>query len=274
MDKGTLYVVATPIGNLGDITLRALDVLAQADIIAAEDTRRSGLLLKHYDIKAKLLSYHEHSGEKRDDKVLTLLLEGKNIALVSDAGTPLISDPGYPIVRAARDAGIDVVSVPGACAAVVALSAVPVREGRFVFWGFLDPKSAARKKQLVQIKNIGLPAVLYESPHRLSAALRDILEVCGEKTIVTVARELTKLYEEYWQGSAKDAVEKYMAETPKGEFVLILECAREEKTVSEEEIRTQIAECIQKNMTKKDAVATVAGRLHLPKNKVYKISLK
>lgn len=274
MDKGTLYVVATPIGNLGDITLRALDVLSQADVVAAEDTRRSGLLLKHYGIKTRLLSYHEHSGEKKDDKILNLLLAGKDIALISDAGTPLISDPGYPIVRAARAAGIDVISVPGACAATAALSAAAAGDGRFVFWGFLDAKSAARKKQLGQIKDMGFPAVLYESPHRLTATLRDILAVCKENSRVTIAREITKLHEEYWQGSVKDAVEKYMDEVPKGEFVLILECTRVEITVSEDEIRAQIAECIQKNMTKKDAVATVAGRLHLPKNKVYKISLE
>ena len=273
MDKGTLYIVATPIGNLGDITLRAIEILTQADVIAAEDTRRSGLLLKHYGIKTRLLSYHEFSGEKKDDQVLGLLLSGKNVALVSDAGTPLISDPGYPLVKAAREAGISVVSIPGACAAITALSAAAVGDGRFVFWGFLDSKSSARRKQLAQIREMGLPAVLYEGPHRLPAALKDINEICGEDTAVTIARELTKIHEEYWSGSAADAIIKYAGDSPRGEFVLILECRREDKPASEEEIRSMLRECGEKNMTKKDAVAYVAGRLHLPKNLVYKISV-
>lgn len=273
MDKGTLYVVATPIGNLGDITLRAIDVLSNADVVAAEDTRRSGLLLKHYDIKTRLLSYHEFSGDKKDDKVLGLLLSGKNVALISDAGTPLISDPGYPLVKAARAAGIGVVSIPGACAAITALSAAAAGDGRFAFWGFLDAKSGARKKQLEQIRQTGLTAVLYEGPHRLVAALQDICAVCGEDTSVTIARELTKIHEEYWTGSAADAVLKYAGVAPRGEFVLILEFKKEEKAASEEEVRALLRECEEKNMTKKDAVAYVAGRLQLPKNLVYKISI-
>ena len=169
MGKGILYIVATPIGNLKDITLRAIDVLSEVDFVAAEDTRHSGLLLKHYGIKTRFLSYHEHSGEKKDAQLLELLTSGKNVALISDAGTPLISDPGYPIVKAAREAGIEVVGIPGACAAVTALSAAATGDGRFVFWGFLEAKSAARKKQLLQIKELSLPTVLYESPHRLDS---------------------------------------------------------------------------------------------------------
>lgn len=273
MDKGMLYIVATPIGNMKDITLRALDVLSQADIVAAEDTRRSGLLLKHYGIKTRLLSYHEHSGEKKDDKLLELLLSGKDVALVSDAGTPLISDPGYPIVKAAREAGIGVVGIPGPCAAITALSAAAAGDGRFVFWGFLESKSAARKKQLREIAGLSMPVILYESPHRLSATLGDILEVCGEETSVVVARELTKMYEEYYFGSIADVVEKYRAEEPRGEFVLIVECKKREAAAGEEEVRALLRECGEKNMTKKDAVAFVAERLHLPKNQVYKISI-
>jgi len=273
MDKGTLYIVATPIGNLGDITLRAQDILKQVDVVAAEDTRRSGLLLKHYGIKTRLLSYHEYSGEKKDDKVIALLLAGKDVALISDAGTPLVSDPGYPVVRAAREAGINVVGIPGACAAITALSAAAAGDGRFVFWGFLDSKSAGRKKQLVKIAETGLTAVLYESPHRILATLKDILEVCGEQTKVVVARELTKMHEEYYYGSAGEAVEKYRQEEPRGEFVLILEFAGIKEEAGEDEIRALLLQCEKNNMSKKDAVAYVAKRLHLPKNKVYKISL-
>ena len=273
MDKGKLFVVATPIGNLKDITLRAIETLEQADFIAAEDTRRSGVLLKHYNISTPLLSYHEYSGEKKENELLGLLLSGKNIALVSDAGTPLISDPGYPIVRASRDAGVEVVCIPGPCAAVAAVSAAAVGEGKFLFWGFLDAKSSVRKKQLEQIKEFPFPVVLYESPHRLLMTLRDIGEVCGENTGIVVARELTKIYEEYFFGKITEAVSEFEGRDIRGEFVLILECVQEKKEYSDEEIRAMLEECLAENMTKKDAVASIAQRLCLPKNKIYKISL-
>ena len=273
MDKGKLYVVATPIGNLKDITLRAIEVLQSSDFIAAEDTRRSGILLKQYSISTTMISYHEYSGEKKENEIIELLLSGKKIALISDAGTPLISDPGYPVVRSARDAGIEIVCIPGACAAVAAMSVAAVGDGKFVFWGFLDAKSSVRKKQLEQIKNYPLPVVLYESPHRLLLALRDIEQVCGGDTKIVVARELTKIYEEYVFANISDAIAEFEQREVRGEFVLILECVQEEKKFSDSEIRAMLDECIANQMTKKDAVAEIAKRLHLPKNKIYKISL-
>jgi 16S rRNA (cytidine1402-2'-O)-methyltransferase len=273
MSAGKLYIVATPIGNLKDITLRALETLEQADFIAAEDTRRTGVLLKQYNIRTSLISYHEYSGEKKENEILGLLLSGKNIALVSDAGTPLISDPGYPIVKSAREAGVETVCVPGACAAIAAMSVAAVGEGKFVFWGFLDAKSSVRRKQLEQIKNYPLPVVLYESPHRLLLTLRDIEAVCGGATRIVVARELTKIYEEFFFGDIQEAVAEFERREARGEFVLILEFEQEIKEFSDGEIRAMLDECMAKNMTKKDAVADVAKRLHLPKNKIYKISL-
>ncbi len=273
MDAGKLYIVATPIGNLKDITLRALEVLEQADLVAAEDTRHTGILLKHYNITTRLLSCHEHSGDKKTGEIIEYLLSGKNIALVSDAGTPLISDPGYPVVKAARDAGVEVVCVPGPCAAIAALSAAPAGEGRFVFWGFLEAKAAARKKQLETIKGFGLPVVLYEGPHRVLQTLRDILAVCGPEAQVTAARELTKVYEEYFFGSVEETIAYFEKKEVRGEFVLILQCPKDTAEMTENEIRAMLQQCLEKQMSKKDAVTEVAGRLGLPKNKVYKVSL-
>lgn len=273
MSEGKLFVVATPIGNLKDITLRAIEVLQQVDFVAAEDTRRSGVLLKHYNINSPLISYHEYSGEKKENEIVGLLLSGKSIALISDAGTPLISDPGYPVVKSARDVGIEIVCIPGACAAIAAMSVAAVGDGRFVFWGFLDAKSSVRKKQLEEIKNYPLPVVLYESPHRLLLTLRDVLQVCGEKTGIIVARELTKIYEEYFFGKISEAIAEFEQREVRGEFVLILECVQEKIEFSDSEIRAMLDECLASHMTKKDAVADVAKRLCLPKNKIYKISL-
>lgn len=273
MKKGKLFVVATPIGNLKDITLRAIETLEQADYVAAEDTRRTGVLLKQYNISASLISYHEYSGEKKENEIISHLLSGKNIALVSDAGTPLISDPGYPVVKSAREAGIEIVCIPGPCAAVAAMSVAAVGDGKFLFWGFLDAKSSVRKKQLEQIKSCPHPVVLYESPHRLLLTLRDIQQICGPNTGIVVARELTKIYEEYFFGKIPDAVREFEQREVRGEFVLILEIEQEEKEYSDDEIRAMLDECTAKHMTKKDAVADVAKRLGLPKNKIYKISL-
>ncbi|MEI6100942.1 MAG: 16S rRNA (cytidine(1402)-2'-O)-methyltransferase [Eubacteriales bacterium] len=273
MDAGKLYVVATPIGNLKDITLRALEILEEVDLIAAEDTRHSSILMKHYNISTRLISYHEHSGERKTDEIIANLLSGKSIALVSDAGTPLISDPGYPLVSAAREAGIEVVCIPGACAAVAALSAVAVGDGRFVFWGFLDAKSSVRKKQIEKIKELGMPVVFYESPHRLLQTLQDILTVCGGEARIVIARELTKIYEEYYCGSIIDAIAEFEKRDQRGEFVLILECPQQILEVSDTDIKEMLQECLAEKMSKKDAVAEIARRLNLPKNKVYKVSL-
>ncbi len=270
MEKGTLYIVATPIGNLRDITLRALEVLQDADFIAAEDTRRTIKLLNHYEIKNKLVSFHEYSYEAKVKAVLGALEEGKSVALVSDAGTPVISDPGYILVKKCAERGYGVESVPGACAAVsaVALSGIDCRE--FVFAGFLPSKSAARKKELERLSRAGMPLVVYESPNRVVKTLADILDVLGDVP-VCIARELTKLHEEVVRVSAREALEFFDGRgAVKGEIVIVAGVAVKEEA-GDAAILSRLKQCLKDGMTKKEAVAFVTAELSSPKNKVYQL---
>ena len=216
-----LYLVATPIGNLKDITLRALEVLKQADVIACEDTRRTGRLLKSYEIGARLASFHDHSGPGRLGELISLLKEGKNVALVSDGGTPLISDPGFPLVREAIREGIRVEAIPGPSAPIAALIASGLPTERFSFWGYLPAKSARRKKELEALAAVEHTLVFFESPHRLAATLREMLEVLGERE-AALCRELTKKFEEITRGSLKELVEKFSQKKILGEIVLVV----------------------------------------------------
>lgn len=216
-----LFIVATPIGNLKDITLRALETLKSADLIAAEDTRHTGALLKHYDIHSPLTSYFEHNEQTKARYLLGLLREGKNIALVSDAGTPGISDPGYRLIRLALDNGVSVTVVPGPCAAIAALSLSGLPNDRFCFEGFLPPKTGARRKRLSALKEEGRTVIFYESPHRLVKSLTDIAEVLDDPEVV-VARELTKKFEEVKSGRAAELAAAFTANPPRGEFVLLV----------------------------------------------------
>jgi 16S rRNA (cytidine1402-2'-O)-methyltransferase len=195
-----LYIVATPIGNLEDITLRALRILKEADFIAAEDTRHTRALLTHYDIHTKLGSFHEHSAEEKRAWLVGQLKAGKNVALVSDAGTPVISDPGAELVSDAAAAGIEITALPGACAAIVAMT-LSGFSGPFTFIGFLSKKTAEEKKQIAQVADSALPCILYESPHHLSATLEKLKAACGGNRRVAVAKELTKVYERVLRGS-------------------------------------------------------------------------
>jgi len=219
---GTLYVVGTPIGNLEDITLRALRILQEVDIIAAEDTRRTRKLLAAYNIHTPLTSYFAHNEARKTQYLLDRLKAGKSIALVSNAGTPGISDPGYRLLRAAREAGVPIIPVPGASAVVAALSISGLPADAFVFWGFLPPKAKARRERLEQILNTGLTAVIFEAPHRLLASLKDLEELCGTRQIV-VARELTKKFEEVFRGTPVE-IRKELAgrERIRGEFTLVI----------------------------------------------------
>lgn len=270
-----LYIVATPIGNLSDISKRAVETLENADIVAAEDTRHTIGLLNHFGISKRLISYHEYSDEKKANALLDYIEEGKNVALVSDAGTPLVSDPGLPLVTLAKHRGIKVVPVPGACAAVTAFCASGVKNGRFLFYGFLEAKSAERKKELERIKSYDVPVILYESPHRLLKTLNDIMLVCGEQTRITAARELTKVHEEFFCGSARQVYEEFSGrESVKGEFVLILEFQHEKTEITDEYILKKIEEYLKEGISKKDAVKTVSKELDIPKNKVYELATK
>lgn len=198
--EGALYIVPTPIGNLGDMTPRALDVLATVDLIAAEDTRHSQKLLRHYDIDKPLFAYHEHAGEGATTHLVERIAGGASIALISDAGTPLVSDPGYRLVRAVQDIGASVIPLPGPCAAIAALSASGLPSDRFQFEGFLPAKSGARKSRLEVLANSAATLIFYEAPHRIAATLAEAVEVLGPEREAAVARELTKAYETVRRG--------------------------------------------------------------------------
>jgi 16S rRNA (cytidine1402-2'-O)-methyltransferase len=267
-----LYIVATPIGNLEDITLRALRVLKEVDYIAAEDTRHTRKLLTHYDIKTRLVSFHEHSKEDKRDWILAELKDGRDIALVSDAGTPLISDPGAVLVREAIEQGLSVTSVPGPCAAIAAVTLSGIG-GPFCFFGFLSKKAGERKRQIENLKNRPIPTVIYESPHALSATLKALCGEMGEQRHIVVAKELTKLHEQVFSGNLAEACQVF-AENVKGEYVLVVDgCAEETAEVSDSEIAAAINECLSAGMTKKDAVKAASDKLGISKNRAYRLSL-
>jgi 16S rRNA (cytidine1402-2'-O)-methyltransferase len=227
--SGTLYGVATPIGNLGDMVPRAVEILQSVKVIACEDTRHSKKLLDHFRIDTPLMAYHDHSDKKSSHKILGQLSAGNNIALISDAGTPLISDPGYRLVLAARQQGISVIPVPGACAAIAALSVAGLPTDRFRFIGFLPAKSTQRKKVLEELSAVPETMVFYEAPHRILETLRDSVEVFGPEHSGFIARELSKTFETYLHGTLAELVEIVEADSnqQRGEIVLVL-AGREE----------------------------------------------
>ncbi|MFH1779434.1 MAG: 16S rRNA (cytidine(1402)-2'-O)-methyltransferase [Candidatus Omnitrophota bacterium] len=221
MPQGSLYVVATPIGNLKDITLRALEVLKEVDVIAAEDTRHTKILTNHYDITTPLTSYYEHNKITKGDYLVRLLKSGKDVALVSDAGTPGISDPGAHIINLAIKNGISVVGIPGACAFVLGLVLSGLPTDKFAFEGFLPSKSSARRKRLSQFKDEKRTIIFYESPHRILKTLYDILEVMGDVQI-SIMRELTKKYEEIIRDKVNALIQHFGKTKPRGEFLVVL----------------------------------------------------
>ncbi len=226
-NMGELYVVATPIGNLGDITLRALEVLKGADVVAAEDTRTSSGLLRHFGISTRLVSLHQHNERQKSEAIVSLLREGKKVALVTDAGTPGISDPGDILAQRVREAGFGVVPVPGACAAIAALSVSGLAGNGFLFRGFLPAKSSQRKKELEALKEISFSLVFYEAPHRVLEFARDLAEVFGESRRVFFAREITKLHEEI-QGCLAGEAPAWLEPRQRGEYVIVAEGAQQE----------------------------------------------
>lgn len=220
--SGTLYVVATPIGNLADVTHRALDVLTNVELIACEDTRHTRKLLQHYGISTKTISYHEHNEQERARQLVEMLREGKDVAVVSDAGTPSISDPGFRLVRAAIENGVAVVPVPGPSALISALIAAGLPTDEFFFGGFLPARSNARRARLNELRSVPGTLIFYEAPHRLAGTLKDAYEILGEREAV-VARELTKLHEELRRGRLSELVQHYSREEPRGEIVLLID---------------------------------------------------
>ena len=226
MEKGKLYLVATPIGNLEDITLRALRVLKEVDLIAAEDTRHSLKLLNYFEISKPLISYHRHNEENKTEKLINKLLSGENIAIITDAGTPAISDPGEDIVKEAIENNIEIIPVPGACALINALICSGMDTSEFAFFGFLPLNKKNRKEKLEQIKKESKTIILYEAPHKLTNTLKDILETVGDINVV-IARELTKIHEEFIRGKISEIKEK--VNEIKGEIIIILEGNKNDK---------------------------------------------
>lgn len=219
---GTLYLVATPIGNLADITHRALQVLRDVDVIACEDTRHTQKLLNHYGITTRTVSYHEHNEHQRAAQLVDQLKQGTNIAVVSDAGTPAVSDPGFRLVRAAIESEVPVVPVPGPSALISALIAAGLPTDEFFFAGFLPAKSNARRARLRELQTVPGTLIFYEAPHRLAATLKDAYEILGEREAV-VARELTKVHEEIRRGRLSELSEHYQREEPRGEIVMLID---------------------------------------------------
>ena len=268
--SGTLFLVATPIGNLGDMTPRALEVLAAADLIAAEDTRRTLQLLNHFSIKGKLIHYDENNKEKQGPVLLQELLEGKNIALVTDAGFPGISDPGEAMAKLAIEKGVTVVPVPGANACLTALVASGLPSTPFFFGAFLPKSKKNRKEQLEKWKNIPATVVLYEAPHRIVDVLEEILAAWGDRQMA-FGRELTKLHEEFWRGTVSQAITYLKENTPRGEFVLAIAQAQEVPAEDEEEKDPleAVKEKIAAGIPKKEALAQIAKQFKIPKRDLY-----
>jgi 16S rRNA (cytidine1402-2'-O)-methyltransferase len=239
---GTLFIVATPIGNLEDITQRALRVLGEVDIVACEDTRRTRVLLNHFGIKTRTLSYHEHNERERADEICKMLLSGKDVALVSDAGTPLINDPGFRLTNAAIELNLPVVPIPGPTALISALVASGLPSDQFLFAGFLPSRANARREKLEELGTIPATLVLYEAPHRIAATLKDALDVLGNRQ-ATVARELTKIHEEIARGSLRELLERFGAgSTVRGEIVLVISGAAVDETGATEPASRKLIE--------------------------------
>jgi 16S rRNA (cytidine1402-2'-O)-methyltransferase len=270
---GTLYIVATPIGNLEDISLRALRVLKEVSVIAAEDTRHTKKLLNHYDIRTPLVSYHEHNEKSAAPALVERVLGGESIALVSDAGTPGISDPGYRLTVAAAAAGARVSPVPGPAALIAALSVAGLPTDRFVFEGFLPEKAEQRKESLRLLRDEPRTLVFYEAPHRLRDALRDLQEILGERRAI-MARELTKLHEEILRGSLGEIGARMEASEARGEIVLVVQGAEAKAAVAPKLLEGEIAELHARGMRVKEIAALLSGKHGVPKNEIYRLAIE
>ncbi|MCM2678640.1 16S rRNA (cytidine(1402)-2'-O)-methyltransferase [Echinimonas agarilytica] len=269
--SGILFIVPTPIGNLGDISARALEVLAEVDVIAAEDTRHTRHLLNHFGIKTRCISLHLHNENQRSSQFVDLLQKGESIALVSDAGTPLISDPGYPLVNALRHAGCQVVPLPGPCAATTALCAAGLPTDRFCFEGFLPAKASGRKEKLEALKHETRTMLFYESPRRVFDTLESMAEIMGHDRHIVVAKELTKRFETFISGTAAEIIDwfKQAPERQKGEMVIMLS-GTSESTDAGFEHALELAIKLKPLMPPKQAAAIASETFNVKKNAVYK----
>lgn len=272
---GMLYLVPTPIGNLSDISARCRETLEQADFIAAEDTRVSLKLLNHLGIKKSLVSYYEHNKAQKGSIIVDRILAGETCALVSDAGSPAISDPGEDLVKQCAEAGITVCAIPGPCAVITALSISGQSTGRFCFEGFLSTSKKSRKEHLEALSQEQRTMVFYEAPHKLLNTLESMSEVFGTDRPISLCRELTKLHEEVVRTTLGDAIALYTQQPPKGEFVLVVAGAvpEEKPAATAEDAAARVAELVAGGMSRKDAVKQTAAELKLPKNVVYDAAL-
>ena len=273
---GMLYLVPTPIGNLSDISIRCRETLEKADFIAAEDTRVSLKLLNHLGIKKSLISYFEHNKSQKGEMIVQRILAGETCALVSDAGSPAISDPGEELVKQCAEAGITVCAIPGPCAVITALSISGQATGRFCFEGFLSTAKKSRREHLESLVSEQRTMIFYEAPHKLLNTLEDMAAVFGEDRPISLCRELTKLHEEVIRTTLGGAIALYNQQPPKGEFVLVVAGAApvEEKIATADDAVVRVKELMDGGMSRKDAVKQTAQELHLPKNVVYDAALE
>ncbi len=274
-ETGALYVVATPIGNRDDITIRALNILGQVDLVAAEDTRHTGRLLAHHNIKCRMISFHEHNERERTPDLINRLKAGSSVALVSNAGTPSVSDPGYRLVKEAIDSDIRVIPIPGVSAAITALCVAGMPTDSFVFVGFPAKKKARRLNQLNDLAGEHRTIVFYESPRRISTFLEEIIDIMGDRYGV-LAREMTKLHEEFIRGSLSEILSSLNARPAiKGECTLLVTGCEENKEVSLKTVRTEIIKALEKKENRLSEIAKAVAEKHgLSKNKVYDEALK
>ena len=277
IEGGKLYLVATPIGNLADISERALKVLSEVDFIAAEDTRNSMRLLTHFGISKPMVSYHEHNRKERGEEIAERLLSGQSCALITDAGTPAISDPGEDMVALCAERGIPVTSVPGACAAITALTLSGLPTARFVFEGFLPVQKKERRERLEELVYERRTFILHEAPHKLKTTLGDLEKTLGGDRRISLCRELTKLNEEAFRTTLSDAVEYYGSHEPRGEYVLVIEGGSKKRSDADVDsnmtAEEYIAYFIGEGMSKNDAIKATAKKLGVPKNEVYKLTI-
>ena len=272
---GMLYLVPTPIGNLGDISLRCRQTLEHADFIAAEDTRVTLKLLNHLGIKKSLVSYYEHNKTFQGDRILERILAGETCALVSDAGSPAISDPGEDLVKQCAEAGITVCAIPGPCAAITALSISGQSTGRFCFEGFLSTAKKSRREHLDSLKSETRTMIFYEAPHKLVSTLEDMAQAFGPDRSISLCRELTKLHEEVVRTTLGQAITHYQENPPKGEFVLILAGAQpvQPELPDEQDAAARVKQLMEEGLSRKDAIKQTAKELNMPKNAVYDAAL-
>lgn len=273
MTEGTLYIVSTPIGNLQDITLRAIETLKITPYVIAEDTRVTQKLFHHYSITSKLISYHKYNEKEREAEIIELLKNGFSVSLVSDAGTPLMSDPGYTVVKAAINAGINVETIPGPSSLLSAVILSGFDPSRFLFYGFLEKSGKSKKDALMEISAIKYPVIIFESPNRTQDTLTMIAEVMPQR-LIAVAKELTKIYETVLRGKPSEVSKLLTVDMEKGEFIIVIGPAPEDEKPKEEIIEQRLRELIAEGNPLSEAVKTASQELNVGRNEVYKISLK